>query len=391
MTNKIPNFTSMGHLPVGVHLCSATEFIDRFCFSDYRNDFRKSISDIFDFALHRNARYLFIGGSFVTNSEKPSDLDCIIVFERDEDVPSRTEEMLIEVTKLDIMYVSLEHEEEVNSYIKLFIYNRFRREVGIVQVDLYSKGEEWKIRHDVDDSTFEIIKRAYIRRHFHELNQPKGVLVTIHGLLSTARWNSEITPIANSQGWIVAPYLYETNNVDLLINASKRQRILDDFRDWIYDLKNRFKEYPISIIAHSFGTYIFASYLEGFEQYSPVTFNCVILTGSIINKNFDWNKHRGVKVARVLNEIAPNDQYVGYMPNNWFKILKKNELMGSSGVEGFSINSDILTQTENTIFTHNNVIKRDVIDTKWMPYLNVNKEAYRSEVFDWVYKTLKSE
>lgn len=111
---------------------------------------------------------------------------------------------------------------------------------------------EWIIRHEVDENTFEIVKRAYVGRRFHMLNQPKGVLVTIHGLLSTAKRNSEITPIASSQGWIVAPYLYETNNVDLLINSSKRQMVLDEFRDWIYDLENRFEEYPISIIAHSF-------------------------------------------------------------------------------------------------------------------------------------------
>lgn len=115
------------------------------------------------------------------------------------------------------------------------------------------------------------------------------------------------------------------------------------------------------------------------------------MTGSIINKNFNWNKHRGVKVARVLNEIAPNDQYVTFMPNNWFKVFKKNELMGSSGVEGFSIESDILTQTTSTIFTHNNVIKRDVIEAKWMPYLNVNKEAYIREGFEWGYRMLKKE
>lgn len=57
--NNIRDFTPIGDLLHGVYLCSADEFIDHFSFSDYRNGFRKTISDVFDYALSRNARYLF--------------------------------------------------------------------------------------------------------------------------------------------------------------------------------------------------------------------------------------------------------------------------------------------------------------------------------------------
>ncbi|MFZ1290591.1 MAG: hypothetical protein WAR79_10900 [Melioribacteraceae bacterium] len=91
-------------------------------------------------------------------------------------------------------------------------------------------------------------------------------------------------------------------------------------------------------------------------------------------EDFDWEIHRGVKIARVRNEIAPNDQWVKHMPK--VKWLDKDSLFGKSGVIGFSKKSEILFESSNDIFEHNNVIKRDVIERYWFPYLNVNKDAY---------------
>ncbi|WP_342404252.1 hypothetical protein [Brevibacillus sp. FSL K6-2834] len=89
-------------------------------------------------------------------------------------------------------------------------------------------------------------------------------------------------------------------------------------------------------------------------------------------------------VARVLNEIAPNDEWVRHMPENFIKrIFPFDPLFGRSGVDGFNYSSPILTQSRNSIFTHNNVIKRDVIEKKWIPFLNANKEAYYFEGMEY--------
>lgn len=101
------------------------------------------------------------------------------------------------------------------------------------------------------------------------------------------------------------------------------------------------------------------------------------MTGSILNPNFDWQVHRGAKVARVLNEIAPNDQWVKHMPKlQW---ITSDPLYGNSGTAGFLKPCEILTQKSNKIFDHNNVIKRDVIERHWMPYLMMNRGADRDE------------
>ncbi len=384
---KIPEFTNEGKLPSGIHICTGVEFLDRFCNDEIRKHFEKPIGDILDYAKERGAVEVFIGGSFVSANQSPKDLDCVIVFNEDKYIPNNTDEVSIKGLRFDILFASLESHKLVDSYLKLFSTCRYGgKDVGVVQIDLYSNNKTWEIRHYPNDEDFEIIKRVYNDRSLIDLKEKKGILVSIHGLLSHAEWNKEIAPIASSQNWIFAPYIYDTNKPDLLFRSGKRSKVLEDFREWIYDLQQRFEE-GISIIAHSFGTYIIGSYLQGFinEEFSPVAFNSIILTGSILNKDFDWEKYRGYSVGSVYNTIAPNDEYVKYMPATQLKkYIGMSNLFGQAGIEGFESKSPMLTQNSFEILTHTNSIKRDIIESKWMPFLNANRDSYRTEMMDYM-------
>jgi len=383
---KIPDFTTEGKLPSGIHICSGEEFINRFCSTELRSNFEKPISDILDYAKERGAVEIFIGGSFITANVNPKDLDCVIVYNEDRYIPNNTEEISIKGLKFDILFASLESPNLIDSYIKLFSTCRYgSKDVGVIQIDLYSKNKTWEIRHYPDDTDFEIIKRVYNDRSLIDLKEKRGILVSIHGLLSRAEWNTEIAPIASSQDWIFAPYIYNTNKPDLLFSPGKRFDVLEDFREWIYDLQTRF-EGDISIIAHSFGTYIIGAYLEGFgeDECPPVTFNSIILTGSILNENFDWEKYRGLSVGSVYNTIAPNDEYVKYMPETELKrFIGMSNTFGQAGIKGFNNESPMLTQSSFEIFTHTNTIKRDIIEQKWMPFLNANRYSLQMEMREY--------
>lgn len=362
-----------GHLKPGIYELNGQEFLEEFMKGDHRKGFSKAVTDIFDFAYETNAEYLFIGGSFVSLIEKPNDIDCLIVYKDSASIPQKSEVFLIDNMMIDIMFASLDYKAAVDSYIHLFTHNKYGLKKGAVQVTLNNTNGLWNVIHP-SGGDYELIKQAYINRLVRVLNEPKGILVTIHGLMSSGDWNQEIAPIASSEGWIVAPYFYKGNTPDLLVNSRKKKKCIDDFRKWIYELSERF-ETNISVIAHSFGTYILASYLDGFED-PPVEFDVIILTGSILTENYDWEKHKGKKVGRVLNEIAPNDSWVAKMKKG--SLILQDSLFGISGTEGFSKNSTILEQTKNDIFNHNNVIERDVIQYKWIPFLNANRGSLHS-------------
>lgn len=383
----ISEFTNEGKLPAGIHICSGDEFINRFCSSKNRKQFKKPICDILDFAKDRGAVEIFVGGSFVSANEYPRDIDCVMVFNEDRYIPSKTEHVSIAGLRFDVLYASLESRNLIDSYLKLFSTCRYgSTNVGIIQIDLNARNQTWKIIHQPDDESFEIIMRVYNDRSLIDLNKREGIIVSVHGLLSRAEWNKEIAPIASAEGWIFAPYIYDTNTPDLLFNNVKRNKVVDDFREWIYDLKKRY-DHNISIIAHSFGTYIIGAYLEGFDEkeFPPVSFDSIVLTGSILNSNFDWEKHRCRGVGRIYNNIAPNDEFVKYMPkNDWKKLMGMSPLFGQAGIDGFNHATDMITQSENAIFSHTNTIRRDVIESKWMPFFKANKNSLYNDYIDSV-------
>ena len=57
-------------------------------------------------------------------------------------------------------------------------------------------------------------------------------------------------------------------------------------------------------------------------------------------------------------------------------------LFGQSGVLGFNQKTDMLFQSTNKIFTHTNTIRRDVIESKWMPFFKANKDCLYNDFLE---------
>lgn len=369
----IPEFNAEGVLPAGQHIATPEEFVARYCHGSIeRESTTRPVLRAIEYARDQNVRFIFVGGSFVTSEKDPRDIDLVFVCKSRESIPQSPERYIGAGFLLDIMFCSEDEPRIVDAYVRLLGEHRNGREAGVIQIDLYQSGKEWHASDEADEELLQIVRHGYGRRIFVARSAPPGVLITIHGLLSNAEWNSEITRAASRQGWVVAPYLYGRQSPDLLMRAGKRREILDDFRQWLMDLVEDAPELPVSVIAHSYGTFLFASYISGWDV-PPVWFNAAILTGSIIRRDFEWTRYYGSGVCAVLNEVAPNDQWVTWMPDGW---APNDPLFGRSGVDGF-LNPPSFVQEGNVrLFDHNNVIRRDVLVTRWMPFLDAQKMAY---------------
>jgi hypothetical protein len=371
----LPPFNNDGILPPGIWTCDGREFIDRFCQSDYRKPFAKAVEDVFDFATAKGALRVIVGGSFVTNAGTPADLDCVIVFQEENQIPDHTESLEIEATGLDIFFCSATQQKLLGAFVKMLSRNRRDREVGIVEVTLRSDAglPLWMVIQEPDEPMLEIVKRVYFHRHIVDKNNRGKALITIHGIESYGEWNAEIAHIASSNGWIVAPFTYGYVGKSVFLDPKKRQGIVDAFRNHIFGIASRYS-CDVSVIAHSMGTYIITKYLLGFDV-PPVAVDTMILTGSILNEKLDLEKFRG-RVAKIINEVAPNDGVVKYArPGS----LWSDDLLGRSGETGFLLKSPRLEQHTSDIFDHNNVIRRDVIAQRWMPWLEAHVGLGREE------------
>jgi pimeloyl-ACP methyl ester carboxylesterase len=374
-----------GHLPEGNWECTAEEFVARFCVGTKRAVFKRSVFEIAVWGASRGATRVLIGGSFITSTENPHDLDCLLLFPKAANIPERTERLSIEGVRLDVLFCGEDDAKLLSAFVHLFSRTRNERNVGTVSINLTENAQ--KLAHMIgepDEQTLEIVRRAYIGRHYVDLNGSAKAIVTVHGIKSHGEWSANVIQIASSNGWIVAPFFYGYQPISALRDKALQGSILSSFRDHLQHLAEVYKA-DVSIIAHSFGTYLTMKYLTGFDV-PPTPIDTLILTGSILDPDFDFDTLRG-KAAAVFHEVAPNDKVVGWAGLASFK----DPLIGNSGEVGFSKSSSRLAEGKCEIFDHNNVIRRDVIINRWMPQLEAHVGLGLAEARDIALEKLKGE
>jgi pimeloyl-ACP methyl ester carboxylesterase len=371
----LPALTENGFLPPGVHESGVTEFIQRFCSGRDREKFFSAVSAVVAFSSEAGAVDLLVGGSFVASTKVPNDLDCVAIFRAEKDIPEGRQGVEIGGLRVDLFFCSIEQDEVLASFKKMFSRNRIGQAVGCVIVHLRSDGRLlWNPQREPGRDAYDAVTSVYINRQIIERPPREKALVTVHGIRTSAEWNSEVSLIASMNGWVVAPFQYGYVNVDVFVDRLKRNALLDQFREYVFELKHSFNLANISIIAHSFGTYIVIRYLLGFDD-PPVQFDSVILCGAIVDHRLDLDRFRG-KAAIVCNEVAPNDEWADWAKRANFG---QDEYFGNAATLGFESKSSRLIQRRADIFTHNNVIRRDVVVQRWMPILESHVGAIARE------------
>ena len=365
-----------------IYTCSGVEFIKEFCKGDGREDYEDAIVNIFDYAKNKGARRIFVGGSFITREKNPRDFDCVIVFYKEEDIPNFIDTSVIGNIGFDILYASEDNPKIIDSYIDLFqTYKNGMPGKPIVEVLLDSKIQEWEIHFHPNEEEAEIIKKAYTKRTVLERRKARGVLFTIHGVNTKAFWNSKFAPLACSQGWIFAPFIYR-GPVSLLICPSLRRKVVDQFNDYFYELSQKYEVDSASIVAHSFGTYIIAKYLLNhlYEDCLPIQIDSIVLTGCIVDEKYNWMRYFPNKVGRILNISSFNDKAVKLMPKyNWIKRFVMGEKdgifgkIGYTGVKGTDSSVNYIINKEVSMLNHCNVFKEEILKGVIMPFLNANQ------------------
>lgn len=364
-----------------IHSCTADEFIHAFCADSVRGDYMDAIVNIFDYSRDKGARRIFVGGSFITSEKDPSDFDCVIVFNSAGDIPNYVDTTIVGNIEFDILFASEDQPYILDSFIDLFkTYKNGSKGKPIVEVLLDDALRPWNVRFIPDENQAEVIKKLYTKRSVIERRKSRGVLFSIHGVNTKAFWNSKLAPLASSQGWIFAPFIYE-NPVVLLASKRKRRKVLEAFSSYYYDITSRYDVSSASILAHSFGTYIIAKFLKNSEynDFLRCQIDSIILTGGIVDNNFDWSKYYPNKIGTILNISSKNDAAVKWMPKwNFIKnkvMGDKDGIFGRIGYEGLHPEKSptgFITNKDIEVVNHCNVFKDEIMTGVIMPFLNAN-------------------
>lgn len=370
-------FDEDGDLEDRIHQMSGEEFIRIFCSPGVaerdravRGLYAGEFLNLLKWAKENNADSVLVGGSFVTSKPNPSDIDVLIAFRRRELI-AVPPDFSNGKSVFDVQLVSEDEPEILQSFLKLLGMDRRWKGRGLVQIKLrgdakiHEKGQK-------DSELLAAVMAGYLHRVGPSRKSKDKLIIPIHGIRSDASWFGRFSFLATTSGWSVAPFSYGFESGGILWSEDDKKKVVDEFRIWVNDIRKSYSG-SISVVAHSFGSYIFGRYLRDAGDISE-SFGGVVLTGSILNSSYDWRPFlQNKKVGMVLNFVAPNDGWVDLMPNagKLKQLFISDSLMGRAAVDGFLHKHPFLLSSESKLIDHNNMFHEDVISRVWLPFLSM--------------------
>lgn len=188
------------------------------------------------------------------------------------------------------------------------------------------------------------------------------VVVSLHGIRTTGRWQKELTDVLTRSGYRHVPLDFGFfGALSLLWPASRARKV-----EWFHALySEKFASLPTrpSLVAHSFGTYIVT---EAIRKYADIAFDRVILCGSIVKRDYPWSQiiFQRRQVSRVLNEGGGRDV--------WVRMAEAFVVdAGTSGVHGFDDEAKgRVTNVLHEAHEHSDYFYLQNYQSRWLPFLS---------------------
>lgn len=128
------------------------------------------------------------------------------------------------------------------------------------------------------------------------------IIYSVHGIMSFGLWQNKLDSFVNNMDdYIHIKYKYNFFPIMSFLNLKKRSIEANRFKNELIALANRYPNARVDIIAHSFGTYLVADALEKLTIYNSPAFNKIILCGSVLKEDHDW---QGVIEKFSLNKVV---------------------------------------------------------------------------------------
>jgi hypothetical protein len=136
----------------------------------------------------------------------------------------------------------------------------------------------------------------------------RPLVILVHGIRDIAGWEVEIADTLRGAGFDVEPTNYgRMNLIEFLLPIPFfREKAIETVWTQIQQARMLHPDAPISIIAHSFGTYIVANILR--RQFT-MKINRIIFCGSVVRFKFPFEQINDRFNSPILNEVGTADPW----------------------------------------------------------------------------------
>lgn len=163
----------------------------------------------------------------------------------------------------------------------------------------------------------------------------RKVVVTIHGIRTHGNWQKSITPYLARHDLIPYHLDYGFFLAFFFVVPWTRRRKVQWLRQELRKLCETARCSRLSVIAHSFGTYLIGQVLK--DENGALRFDRIVLTGSIVRRDYPWHDFLAKRwVSAIRNERATKD-WVSRLAGWTSRILPGFVALdaGPTGVERF--------------------------------------------------------
>lgn len=186
-------------------------------------------------------------------------------------------------------------------------------------------------------------------------------IISLHGIRTRGQWQKELQAALEDGNFKHRALDFGFFRAVSLINPWARERKVKWFLDQYTQIRATAKG-PVSVIAHSFGSYIVA---EAMRKYPQIVFDRIVLCGSIIPVNYDWDAviaSRG-QAKEVLNQYGKQDI--------WVRVAEWAVAdAGPSGYQGFRKRAGgAVFEQEFTDYSHSEYFFDGNFRDNWVPFL----------------------
>lgn len=191
---------------------------------------------------------------------------------------------------------------------------------------------------------------------------PKRMVLFVHGILSPGFWMNTLRPLFLAEGMIVKPIGFHVLDVFRFLFGRRRQAI-DRVKLQIQSAIAEHPDAELTIIAHSFGTYVVSRILD--EDFS-IKLTRLIMCGGIVPRNYRWDKvarfnsQRANASVDIVNEISGRDRW---------PIMARHSTYGYGDVGTIGC-QDNNVQDRRHYIPHSGYLTATFAQNYWIPFFN---------------------
>jgi hypothetical protein len=187
----------------------------------------------------------------------------------------------------------------------------------------------------------------------------KHVVLLVHGINTTGLWINTVTPVLNKAALIAAPCGYDVYGIVrfLLPFDWLRRKAIERVRVLINAAIEVHKPDRVSVIAHSFGSYIVARLVaQEFQQ----KWHRIIFCGSVNEARFPFEQLLGRFETPIINEVASNDA---------LPAIAQRVTWGYGSIGSHGALSAIFKERWHNGLGHSDFLNAEFCEKFWIPWL----------------------